>query len=50
MFPCSQRHPDGVVQPYDMSDTDDADLVIQMINIHCFGSQRLIAEPDSKTR
>lgn len=45
-----QRHPDGVAQ-VNMSDPEEADVVIQMMDRRFFGSRRLIAETwDGKTK
>lgn len=45
-----QRHPDGVAQ-VNMSDPEEADLVIQMMDRRFFGTRRLIAETwDGKTK
>lgn len=45
-----QRHVDGVAQ-INMSDPEEADLVVQMMNRRFFGKRQLIAEIwDGKTR
>lgn len=45
-----QQHPDGVAQ-VNMSDPEEADLVVQMMNKRFFGKRQLSAELwDGKTK
>lgn len=45
-----QQHPDGVAQ-VNMSDPEEADLVVQMMNKRFFGKRQLLAELwDGKTK